>query len=229
MAKNRVTRKQLLKEPDEFLNSTGRLIEWARGNAKSLLWGGVIFLALVILSSAYGYFQARWANAAEVMLGQALAKYQNEIQTKDAQAALAVVRSDFDTLLNSYGSQPAGRLGEVIYGNVCLAGQAYDDAIAHYTSALTTFGADPSLSNIILNGLGTAYLEKGDYTQALEQLKKIADGSGSVFKDAALFNLGRLYTQLGKTEEGRQAYERLSADFPQSMYADLAKEQTAGS
>ena len=229
MAKNRLTRKQLLKEPDEFFTTTGRLVGWARQNTKPLIWGGAIFIALVLAASAYGYFQAQKATTAEVMLGQALAKYQSELEAKDAQAALAAVRSDFDALIDSYGSQPAGRLAVVIYGHICLAGQAYDDAIAHYTAALKKFDTDASLNNIILNGLGTAYLQKGDYPQAVEQFKKIADGSDAVLKDAALFNLGRLYNQLGKAEESRKAYERLSADFPQSMYAELAKEQVAGS
>ena len=79
MAKNRVTRKQLLKGPDEFFTTTGRLINWAREHTIGLIWGGGIFLALVLFISFYGYFQAQRANTAEAMLGQALAKYQSAL------------------------------------------------------------------------------------------------------------------------------------------------------
>ena len=163
-------------------------------------------------------------------MGQALAKYQAEIESKTASAdALAKVRSDFDALLASYGSLPAGRLGAVLYGHICLAGGAYDDAIAHYQESLAKFGPESSLGNVILNGLGTAYQQKGDYPRAVTYFKQIVDGSSAVLKDVALFNLGRLYGQLGQTEESRKSYQQLSTEFPQSMFANVVKEKIGNS
>ncbi len=229
MAKNRVTRKQLLKEPDEFLTTAGKLIRWSKDNTRSLMIGGCLFFGVVLLISVYSVFKQRQASTAEILLGQALNKYQSEITTKDASTALAAMRGDYDALLASYGGQPAGRLGTVLYGHICLAGQAYDDAIAHYQASLTYFGVDSSLGNVILNGLGTAYQQKGEYPQAVEYFKQIADGSSPVLKDVALFNLGRLYGQLGRAEDSRKAYEQLSTEFPQSVYANVVKEKVHNS
>jgi len=228
MAKNRVTRKKLLKEPDEFLTTAGKLIRWAKDNTRPLIIGGCIFFGLVLSISVYSVIKQRRAGTAEILLGQALSKYQAEIATKDASAALQATRSDYDALLASYGGQPAGRLGAVLYGHICLAGQAYDDAIAHYQESLTYFGADSSLGNVILNGLGTAYQQKGEYPQSVVYFKQIADGSSPVLKDVALFNLGRLYGQLGQMEESRKAYQQLSTEFPQSIYTSLVNEKAAG-
>ena len=139
------------------------------------------------------------------------------------------MRSDFDALLASYGSLPAGRLGAVLYGHICLAGGAYDDAIAHYQESLAKFGPESSLGNVILNGLGTAYQQKGDYPRAVTYFKQIVDGSSAVLKDVALFNLGRLYGQLGQTEESRKSYQQLSTEFPQSMFANVVKEKIGNS
>lgn len=229
MAKNRVTRKKLLKEPDEFLTTAGKLIRWGKDNTRTLVIGGCIFFGVVLLISGYSVFKQRKANTAEILFGQALNKYQVEIATKDASAALEATRSDYDALLASYGGQPAGRLGAVLYGHICLAGRAYDDAIAHYQESLTYFGTDSSLGNVILNGLGTAYQQKGEYPQAVVYFKQIADGSSPVLKDVALFNLGRLYGQLGKTEDSRTAYQRLSTEFPQSIYTNVVKEKVHNS
>lgn len=229
MAANRVKRKQLLKEPDEFVTTAGKLINWSRQNTKPLIIGFCLFFGAVAGISVYSYFKQQRAGTAEMMLGQAVAKYQAGLEAKDASAALAETRSDFDALLNTYGNLPAGRLGAVIYGNVCLAGQAFDDAISHYEKALTSFGAESSLGNVILNGLGTAYQQKGDYPRAVEYFKQMVSGSSPVLKDVALFNLGRLYSQLGQVEESRKAYQQLSDQFPQSMYADVAKEKVNNS
>ena len=223
MAKNRVSRKQLLNEPDEFITTANRLIEWAKENTRLLVAGAGAFLAVAVLVSVFGYYRQARSEAAETPLGQGLATYQTTLGAKDPAAALAAVRNDFDALSKSYGTTPAGRLGAVIYGNICIAGQDYDDAIVNYEKSLTVFGADSSLSNVILSGLGTAYQQKGDYNRAVFYYKQVADGAGSLLKDVALFNLGRLYGQLGKNEESRKANERLEVEFPQSMYANLVK------
>lgn len=220
-----MTRKQMLKEPDEFISTADKIIHWVRQNSKSVIAASCAVIGLVVLISAYAWFQQRKADEAENLLGQALAKYQSVMENKDAPAALEAARSDFDTLLATYGKFPAGKLGTVIYGHVCLAGQAYDDAIAEYQKALTYYGPDSSLHNVILNGLGTAYQQKGDYPRAVTFFKQLAEGASPVLKDVALFNLGRLYNQMGQTEESQKVYQQLSTDFPQSMYATVAKEK----
>jgi tetratricopeptide (TPR) repeat protein len=223
MAKNRVTRKQLLKEPDEFITTASRVMGWARENTRNVVVGTCVLLGVAALLSIYSYHRQSRADAAETLLGNALGKYQTTMDDKGATAALEAVRDEFDELSASFGGTPAGRLGEVIYGNICIAGQDYDDAVVRYKKSLAKFGTESSLSNVILNGLATAYQQKGDYNQAVSFYKQMADGTRRVLKDAALFNLGRLYSQLGKEEESRNAYERLGNEFPQSMYADLVK------
>ena len=223
MAKNRVTRKQRLNEPDEFITTASRAIQWARENTRALIVGGCVILVVAAFLSIFSYHRHARADAAETHLGQALAQYRTAMDAKDPTAALAEVRGAFDELSASYGNTPAGRLGTVMYGNICIAGLDYDDAVVQYEKSLEHFGPASSLGNVILNGLATAYQQKGDYNQAVTYYKQMADGSGTVLKDAALFNLGRLYNQLGQAEESRKAYDRLGAEFSQSMYAKLVR------
>ena len=228
MAKKKVTRKQLLKEPDEFMTTTGKVIGWAKENTKALVIGVSVFFVLIIIVSVYGYINEKSSTTAQLMFSQAVTKYQTVAQQKTDEDALAAVSADFDALLKSHGNQPAGRFGRIFYGHISTTGKAYDQAIVHYQSALDDFGDDSSMTNVILNGLGSAYQQKGEYPQAIENYKKIVDGPGSMLKDAALFNLGKLYAQIGKAEESKKAYRQLSADFPNSMYANIVREKIAG-
>jgi tetratricopeptide (TPR) repeat protein len=224
MAKKRLTRKQLLKEPDEFITTTGQVIRWAREHTKPLTYGCAGFFAVVILITVISVYQERRAQNAAALLGQSTAKYQAGLTAGSEDKALDVVRADFEQLIDSYSGQPAGRMGRIIFAHICLSGGAYDDAVTHYSGALKDFDGDPSLLNIILNGLGSALQQKGDDAAAAGYYQQLIDADSAVLKDAALFNLGVLYGKMGKTAEGRKAYEQLAADYPDSFYANLIKE-----
>ena len=44
MAKKRLTRKELVKKPDEFITLTGTVIQWARGQCQGVnLWRSCFF------------------------------------------------------------------------------------------------------------------------------------------------------------------------------------------
>jgi tetratricopeptide (TPR) repeat protein len=226
MAKKRVTRKQLLKEPDEFITTTGALINWAREHTRQLLVGCGMFLGVLILIAFYGYYQQKQSDKATLLYHQAMLKYQNAGGEKDPAAALTAARSDLERLSDQYAGQPAGKLGRIMYANLSLASQARDEAVSIYTSALKDFGSDISLANFIHNGLGAAHSQKGDFTAAIEHYEKIVNSTSAVLKDSALFHLGRLYESMGQSDKSQEAYRQLTTDFPDSMFAEIAKDHT---
>ena len=226
MAQKRISRKQLLKEPDEFISTSTKLLDWAKSNPKKLIYGVSAFVALVLAASGYTYYYQARAKAAANLLSQSLAKYET-MAGKDKAAALAAVKPDFKKLVDKFGGQPASVLGRIIFGHISLAGHDPDEAIALYKRALEETGDDPALTNLILNGLAAAYEQKGQTQEAIAYDEKIKAGNSSVLKDAALFSLGRLYEKIGQKEKSIQAYEQLSNDFPESMYAEIAREMAA--
>ncbi|RJQ68966.1 MAG: hypothetical protein C4519_22400 [Desulfobacteraceae bacterium] len=229
MAKKRISRKELVKGPDEFITLTGKVILWARNNTKPLFIGICAILALIILLSGYRVYNNRRGQAAAVLLSQTLGAYQEaQSREEDPDKAFAVVKQDFNRLLNEYGRQPAGRAGRIIFAHAALSGHSADEAIALYRKALMDFGRDSSMLNILRNGLASALLQKGDRAAAIEEFRKIADGNSTLLKDAALFHLGYLYSAAGEAEKSRKAYQQLGTDFPNSIYAGIAKERASG-
>jgi predicted negative regulator of RcsB-dependent stress response len=229
MAKKRITRKELVKEPDEFITLTGQMIRWARDNTRLLTYGVCAFFAVILLASAYRFYSTQREQAAATLLSQTRAAYQAaEKAGGDPAKALAAAKPDFERLVSEYGRWPAGRLGRILYAHAALAGHAVDEAIALYKEALGDFENDPTLANSILSGLSAAYAEKGDTAAAIVHLEQIVAGGGTVLKDVALFQLAGLYRSAGEIEKSQKAYTRLSTDFPDSIYADIAKEKAAG-
>jgi tetratricopeptide (TPR) repeat protein len=65
-----------------------------------------------------------------------------------------------------------------------------------------------------------------NYTQALEQLDKIAGQEGkNIYSDKALFLSGKIY-QFGLADKAKavEVYEKLLAKFPNSLYLDIARD-----
>jgi tetratricopeptide (TPR) repeat protein len=228
MAKKRLTRKELLKEPDEFLTLTGRLIGWAKAHPKQLTYGIGVFLAVVLIGSGYAYYRQNRSQTAAALLSQSLQKY-NEIAAQgDTAKALDAVKDDLDRLVEKFNSQSAGKLGALIYGHLSLQGHMAKQAIGLYQQAMKDFGNDPYLGPIILNGLALAYEATDDAPKAITCFEKILSGDSTLYKDSALFHLGRLYAKTGQMEKSTQMYQRLTSEFPDSEYADMAREKAVG-
>ena len=228
MAAKRLTRKQLLKEPDEFLTLTQRVFEWIKANPRQMIIGAGIVIGVFALAAGYRYFNARRTLEASRLLSQGLATYQQQLTAGDQEKALEAVRPDFEKLVKEFSGKPAGRLGQIYYGQILLKAKKPEEAETLFQRAWSEYGSDPALTNIILSGLAQAYLQAGDKKAATAQFEKIVAGSDTLNKDEALFQLGLLYLESDQAEKSKEMFTQLSENFPNSIYAEMAREKTAG-
>ncbi len=229
MAKKRITRKELVKKPDEFITLSGTVIQWARSNAKLLTFGAVAFFVLIISVAGYRYYAENREKAAAMLLSQSMTAYEGAIRAQqDPAEALAMVQSDLEQLVDTFGGYDAGQLGRLFYAHISLAAAMPDQAIGLYTKAMNSVKGDAGLANTILNGLAMAHMQKGDHAAAIDYFEKVIESASAVLKDAALFHVGRLYGADGDAQKSLNAYKRLSTDFPDSIYANIAREKSAG-
>jgi len=229
MAKpKRVTRKQLLKEPDEFITTTGRIIQWGQQHARQLTIAGGIIVVLLVIVTAYRYYDNWVENNAFVLLNEVVTKYETNKTSSDVQMAYQSTKEDFENLIQKYDSTDGGQLAMFVFAGISNDAGDPDRAIELYEAGLKYFKSDPTYQSFILSGLGYAYEKNQDLKKAVSYFQKIADGSDSTVKDLALFNLGRLYQQLGDTEKSKAAYTRLTTEFADSIYYEVAKEKVKG-
>jgi tetratricopeptide (TPR) repeat protein len=229
MAKQkRVTRKQLLKEPDEFITTTGRIIRWTRQYTRQVAFAAGIFLMLLVVITGYRYFSNRSENKAFSLLDQAVSNYEGKKTDLDVPAAYEDAKENFETIIRKYDNTEGGKLAMVVFARMSYDANRVDRAIELYKAALVHFENDPTYKNFLWTGLGYAYEKKQDIRMAISYFEKIAGGEDPVVKDVALFNMGRLYQDLGETAKSMQAYERLTTEHTDSIYYQLAMEKVAG-
>lgn len=229
MTKNKkISRKQLLKEPDEFITTTGKMIRWTTGHRKQITYALGALALILVAATGFRYYLSVRENRAFSRLDAALDRYAAASAATDAQQAYRDVREEFESLVAATAGSSAGKLARMAFGDICFAGGDYEAAIGHYTRALELFEAEAFYRKLILGGIGYAYAEKGDLKSAVSYFERLREANGDFSKDEALFQLGVLYDTLGDTDKSRSAYKQIVSDFPDSAYANISKEKIPG-
>jgi tetratricopeptide (TPR) repeat protein len=227
MAKKKKTRKQLLKEPDEFLTFTQSLMRYVLEHKVQIAAGLGVLFAIVIVVSGVLYFSEKAENRAFAMMNNARERYNTLSEEEGPEKAYEAVSQEFQTLLDKYADKDGGRLARIAFGDIAFEAGAYDRSIELYERALRDADSYPSLKNLILASLAYSYEGKGDLSGAVRYLEMITSGTNPLMKPEAFFNLGRIYAQMGMPEKSTHAYETLMADYPDATYIDLVKERVA--
>ena len=226
--KKKVSRKKLLKEPDEFITLSGKIIQFAMEYKTHFTYGIGILVALAVLIAGYRFFTIRSENKSLALLDRAVSTYQTALRTQDIQRAYQAVIKDFRMILDKYGNKEGGKLARVTFANICFDAGEYSEAIKLYEESLKNFEHQPMIYNLILSGLGYANEQLNEHQRAVTYFEKIVARDDKILGDEALFNLGMLYEKLGEKSKSENAFQQIISDFPDSMYIDIIKERSSG-
>ncbi|MBW1698779.1 MAG: tetratricopeptide repeat protein [Deltaproteobacteria bacterium] len=220
--KKRVTRKELLKEPDEFITFAGKMIRFAKAHRSQLLYGlGALVFVVLIISAVHVY--ANWReNQAFDLLEKAMSRYDEN--RSDKADLVDDVKQALQTVAEKYSRYHGGKLARVMYANLSYDTGDFNTAIENYLKALEAFHEDPSISLFIQISLGYAYEAKKDYKTAIKYFEQVASSPMEFLKDEALYQLGRLYAKTGQQEKSKEAFDNILSNHPDSIYIELVKE-----
>ena len=225
MAKKRVTRKQLLKEPDEFITFSNRMIRLGVEYKQHLMIAAGLFCAVVLIYVGMQYVSARSRAKAFNLLENAVARYDRELAQGSPAQALAAVEGEFELILDKYGSNAGGRLARLTFAQYHFAAGQAEQSIDLYQVVLADFQDDPLYQSLALSGLGYAYALEGNVPQAISYFEQVVSGTAAGLKGDALFNLGLLYAQSGQNDKSKESFQRIKEEHPESFYAEMAGER----
>jgi tetratricopeptide (TPR) repeat protein len=229
MAKKRKkTRKELLREPDEFMTISGKLIGFALDHKNQLTYALGIIVVLALIISGVRFFSIRSENNALALLEKSLTKYNSLKAEKKPDEVYGDVSADFQLILDRYKGKESAKIARLTYANICYDAGKYKQAIELYKTALTEFAEYPMIHFQILSNIGYAFEQEADYTTAVSYFEKISSAPEPILREEALYHLGRLYDKLGENEKSREAYNKILTDHQDFMYIDLVKERMSG-
>ena len=226
--KPKKTRKELLKEPDEFITLSGKLIGFAVDHKTQISYAVAVIVVLALILSGYRFFSIRSENRAAALLGQSLAKYEKNINERKPAEAYEAVSADFELIVDKYGSKNSGKIARLTFANICYNAGKYEQAIGLYQTSLKDFEKHPAIYNQVLSSLGYALEQRADYAGAAGYFEKLSQVQELTMRGEALFNLGRIYEKMGQTDKSKAAFSKILSEHQDFIYIDLVKEKMAG-
>ena len=217
MAKRRRIAKKKLKEPDEFISTTARMLSWTMENLKFILIG-IIIGALVVVSLVFWRIRTRnreieafnsFYRASEMLMSA------EDPSSKGYQEAI----DKFERIPKEYSGTDASQLAQLQLGQGLLHLKQYEKAVETYRTFLDSGPREGLYRLLALQNLGYAYEGQGDYQRALDSFQTLVAKGKSFLQPWGYLNMGRCYEKLDKREEALKTYRIFLEKFPDSAMA----------
>ncbi len=219
MAVKKVSRKKLLNEPDEFISTTGKVIQFLRENERKLTIYGIIVL-VIVAAAAGGYKYLGWQEGkAQAAQQEGLQFYEEAFRKGDnpqgEKEMYGKALAKFEESLKIYHWGRVAQISQVYIGHTFYALKDYDKAASSYSQCL-----DGPFASSALDGMGYIYEAKGDFNKALEYYLKNMNEKSPYQEEAAL-GAARCYEALNQKPKALEVYQKTLEKNPKSRMADF--------
>lgn len=232
MPKEKVDRKRLLKEPDEFISTSVRAMRWLRRNSRWVSAGAVLAVVCAVAVWGWKVYQDRREAQAQELQAQAYSLYARAVEEAEKTASqdlMGKAVERFETVIKQFPDTRTGWIARVYRGRANYALGKYDEAVQDFETALGSVpsGDDGTLRALALQGLGLALQAKGNWEKAasvFQSLKQAAAGSLGRMAD---LELARCYEKQGKTKEALSVYQSLLGLLSEPLQREMVQAQIA--
>jgi predicted negative regulator of RcsB-dependent stress response len=225
MPPKKISRKQLLKEPDEFITLSGKLIQFF-SQYKTQVIGSLSAIFIVLAAIAgYRYYLHRAEAQSSAQLTQLQSRYEALLADGDAVSAYQAIKPDMDRLIQKYGNRTSGKLATIVMGDLSYQAGEYEAAQRHYELAQGSFPEGSVYANRLLSSLAYTYLAKGGLDQARTLFERAASGSQALLGDEALFNLAIMPKTGERAQDSALFWQKIVSDHDDSLYGEIARER----
>ncbi|NWF57553.1 MAG: tetratricopeptide repeat protein [Syntrophaceae bacterium] len=224
MPPKKVSRKKLLKEPDEFISTTGKVIQYVKARQRQMTVAGVVVLLIIAAGAgiaAYLRWQEGKALAAQY---EGLSIYQEayrasmENPAADKKDEYQKALEKFKESLAFYGWGKTAQVTRVFIGSCHAALKEYEKAQAAYHQSL-----DGPFRSVALNGLAHLFEAQGDFAKALDYYRKNMEETTNPYRLESLLGAARCYESLKEVPKALEVYEKALPQASKTAYADFIR------
>jgi len=217
MAKQKITRKALLKSPDEFLTFTERALNFIRDRARYFHFAGIIVAAAALVylgATTYLNYVNKQGQ------GAYFAAYS---EVREERADLEKAEALFKRVVEYYSLARVSKLVAPQIGYLKYREKKYDEAVLFYETFVNKSTENSPYRSLATLALASVHEEKGELQKAIDLLRDLASTHENVFMEQTLLSLGRLYRSSGQEDRAREVYEEFSGRFTTSPFLAQVK------
>jgi len=222
----RLTRKQI--KQDEFISLVDQSFHWMGQNWRQAVagLGGVLVVALVWWGVSA--FIASRSEAGGQAMAEALATYEAPVGNAAAGGGkttfatdterLAAAEKAFQAVRSRYWLTPQARIADLYLARIAADRGDLTSAIRKLGEITSKRSSDP-LVRLAMLDLIRLRVARGEGPQLVGDLEAMVAGKDPRLpRDAALFELAKLWEHEGKPEDASRMYRKLIEEFPESPY-----------
>lgn len=223
MAKKKISRKELLKRPDEFLTLSSRAVNFFNAHTNVFKYMGLAIALIVVvylgLNTYMRYINKKGQNAYNL----AYDTLSQNMRPDAGPEGLKKSEELFDKVIDDYGLSKAARLALAQVAYLEFADKNYDEAIALYKKFSKKVSGNADFESLTNLALAACYEAKGDLKKAIQTLSPILNRPAHPFRETAMLSLERLYRLDGQPEKAREILKEFVEEYKTSPFLPMAK------
>jgi tetratricopeptide (TPR) repeat protein len=231
MANKKLSRKELLKGPDEFLTLSSRAAAYFGAHLRELKIVGIAAAVILVgYLSVYGYmrhtnnkgqeaYNLAYNALTDTSTPGAKPKAAAMPENKDLKEAEGL----FEQVIDDYGMSKAARLALPQVGHIKFAQKEYDEAIRYYDRFTEEISGHKEYEDLTLLALASCHEAKGELKRAISILAPLVEDSANPFRETAMLSLERLHRLDNQPDKAHDILKRFVQEYKTSPFLPMAK------
>jgi len=222
MSQEKIARKKLLQEPDEFLSGSQKIWLWVHENRDKagMIAGGLA--AAILLAVGVKAYVDRSSGQRSNSVAAAVARY-----TKAADGAIpADLRQDLSILADRYAGSPEGDVARYFQAGALASAGENEKARQIYTTLAAPGARQGDLALLARQALAYIDLAGGSVDAALTAFQDLLKAQGgAVARAQIMLEIAAIHEKQGRAAEARRIYQAVLAEHPDGSWVSTAKDR----
>lgn len=229
MAEKKISRKELLSEPDEFLTFSSKVIAYVHENPRKAGVAVIAVIACVVAGLLYNAYRSHRLTASHELFVHASLEYEAAINSAEpvSEETLDKLLAQFDGIVQEYGSLPAGEMALLYSGHVLTRKKEYQGALERYLKLESSSLAGEGLRDLFWYHIAQTRMALKEYDKAATIYETLSKDTKSPYRREAYAAIARIYEFENKKKEAVQAYRQYLKVFPEAPDAAFVKAKIA--
>jgi TolA-binding protein len=225
------SRKQELKQPDEFIGTVDRLAEAVRQRQQLSIIAAMVLVVVLVGIAGWIYYDRRQDAAALTLQWEAERLFREAQAGGEGAPAAApeqrfkAAADHFREIVTAYARTDSAPIAQYYLGNIQIELKDFAGAVASYQELIARYPREQALVELARLRLAYAFMAQGEAAAARRELEALAAKPDAKQRVQALFDLAKINQADGRKDEAIGQLQEIAQRYPDSVLAPEAAVQ----